>query len=187
MYGSMVQQELAIITGAVEAMVVDVQCVIPNIQRVASNFHTKIITTNPHAKITGATHIEFEPENADRVAQRIVQTAVNNYWNRNQSKIHIPSFPPTDIVGGFSVEQIIAALKAVNPLDPLKPLIDNIAANNIRGIVGIVGCVMPRDTYGYRHVTITKKLLCENILVVGTGCWAHVAGQYGRFSTGIYH
>ncbi|MDY6855482.1 MAG: anaerobic carbon-monoxide dehydrogenase catalytic subunit [Thermodesulfobacteriota bacterium] len=177
--GSMVQQELAIITGAVEAMVVDVQCVIPNIQRVASNFHTKIITTNPHAKITGATHIEFEPENADSIAQQIVQTAVNNYWNRNQSKIHIPSFPPTDIVAGFSVEQIIAALKALNPLDPLKPLIDNIAANNIRGIVGIVGCVMPRDTYGYRHVTITKKLLSENILVVGTGCWAHVAGQYG--------
>lgn len=177
--GTMVQQELAIVTGAVEAMVVDVQCIIPNVQRVASRFHTKIITTNPHARITGALHIEFEPQNADSVAREIVQTAVQNYRNRDQSKVYIPDIPPKDIVAGFSVEQIIQALAAINPTSPLKPLVDNIAANNIRGIVAVVGCVTPRDTYGYRHVTITKRLLAENILVVGTGCWGHVAGQYG--------
>ncbi len=176
--GSMLQQELAIATGAVEAMVVDVQCVIPNVQRVASHFHTKIITTNPHARITDAIHMEFEPENADEIAADIVEVARLNYSERN-GPVHIPTVPPKDIVAGFSVEQIIAALSAVNPSNPLKPLIDNIIANNIRGIVGIVGCVTPRDTYGYRHVAITKKLLAENILVVGTGCWAHVAGQYG--------
>lgn len=177
--GSEVQQELAIATGAVEAMVVDVQCIYPNVQRVASHFHTKVITTNPHAHITGATRIEFEPENADTVAQQIVQTAVENYVHRDLSKVYIPAIPPKDIVAGFSVEQIIAALSAVDPNDPLKPLIDNIVANNIRGIVAIVGCATPRDTYGYRHVTITKRLLAENILVVGTGCWAHIAGQFG--------
>jgi len=177
--GSMLQQELAIATGAVEAMVVDVQCIIPNVQRVASHFHTKVITTNPHAKITGATHLEFEPENADTIAQKIVQTAVENYKSRDPKKVHIPKTPPKDIVAGFSTEQIIAALAAVNSNNPLEPLLDNIKANNIRGIVGVVGCVTPRETYGYRHVTITRKLLAENILVVGTGCWAHIAGQYG--------
>lgn len=177
--GSMLQQELAIATGAVEVMVVDVQCIIPNVQRVASHFHTKIITTNPHARITGATHIEFEPEKANSVAQEIVRAAVENYAHRKPSKVYIPSIPPKDIVAGFSVEQILAALAAINPSNPVKVLVDNIAANNIRGIVAIVGCVTPRDTYGYRHVTITKKLLSENILVVGTGCWGHVAGQYG--------
>lgn len=177
--GSMVQQELAIATGAVEAMVVDVQCIVPNVQRVAEKFHTKVITTNPHAKIEGATHIEFDPSDADAIAKKIVAAAVDNYQNRDESKVFIPSVPPADIMAGFSVEQIIAALKSVNPTDPLKPLIDNIAANNIRGIVGIVGCVTPRDTYGYRHTTITKELLANDILVVGTGCWAHVAGQRG--------
>jgi carbon-monoxide dehydrogenase catalytic subunit len=83
------------------------------------------------------------------------------------------------VVAGFSVEQIVAALAAVNPADPLKPLVDNIVANNIRGIVAIVGCTTPRNAFGYQHVTLTRRLLAQNILVVGTGCWGHVAGQYG--------
>jgi carbon-monoxide dehydrogenase catalytic subunit len=175
----MVQQELAIATGAVEAMVVDVQCIIPNVQRVASRFHTKIVTTNPHAKITGATHVEVRPENAGAAAQQIVDLAVANYANRNQAAVFVPPYAPRDIVAGFSVEQIVGALANVNPADPLKPLIDNIVANNIRGIVAIVGCASPRSAFGYQHVTLTKRLLAQNILVVGTGCWAHVAGQYG--------
>lgn len=180
--GSMVQQELAIVTGAIEAMVVDVQCIMPNVQRVAEQFHTKIITTNPHAKIAGVppeNHIEFKTEQANAIARQIVQIAADNFSNRVASRVSIPAVSPRDIVAGFSVEQIVGALTPLNPGNPLKPLIDNIVANNIRGIVGIVGCVTPRDTFGYRHVTLTKRLLAENILVVGTGCWAHVAGQYG--------
>jgi carbon-monoxide dehydrogenase catalytic subunit len=177
--GAMVQQELAIATGAVEAMVVDVQCIVPNVQNVASRFHTKIITTNPHAKITGATHIEFSPESARATAQQIVAMAVDNLASRDASKVHVPGYAPREIVAGFSAEQIVAALAAVNPADPLKPLVDNIVANNIRGIVAIVGCVTPRDAFGYQHVMLTKRLLAENVLVVGTGCWGHVAGQYG--------
>jgi carbon-monoxide dehydrogenase catalytic subunit len=186
--GSMVQQELAIVTGAVEVMVVDVQCIMPNIQRVASEFHTKIITTNPQAHIAGAERIEFEPENANIVAQKIVQSAVDNYSNRNQYRVFIPDVPPKDIVAGFSVEQIVQALAAVNSSDPIGLLVNLIAADpnsdplHIRGIVAIVGCVTPHDTYGYRHVTLTKRLLEENILVVGTGCWGHVAGQFGLLS-----
>lgn len=183
--GSMVQQELAIATGAVEAMVVDVQCIMPNVQQVASKFHTKVITTNPQAHITGAEHIAFEPENADAVAKQIVNAAVDNYANRNPDKVFIPDIPPKDIVAGFSVEQIVEALAAVDPSDPIGLLINLIAADpnsaslSIRGIVAIVGCVTPLDAYGYRHVALTKRLLAENILVVGTGCWAHVAGQFG--------
>jgi len=177
--GAMVQQELAIATGAVEAMVVDVQCIIPNVQRVveALGLHTKIVTTNSHAKITGATHMQFEPEKADAVADDIVSMAVNNYSGRGS--VHIPAAPPQDVVAGFSVEQILGALSAVYPLDPVGWLVKHIANNSIRGIVGIVGCATPRDAFGYRHVALSRRLLAENILVVGTGCWAHAAGQYG--------
>ncbi len=177
--GAMVQQELAIATGAVEVMVVDVQCIIPNVQNVASRFHTQVITTNPQAKITGATHVEFRPETARATAQHIIDLAVANYAHRDRSKVHVPAYAPREIVAGFSVEQIVGALAKVNPADPLKPLVDNIVANNIRGIVAIVGCATPRDAFGYQHVTLTKRLLAQNVLVVGTGCWGHVAAQYG--------
>jgi carbon-monoxide dehydrogenase catalytic subunit len=109
---------------------------------------TRKNTTNPHAQITGATHIVFEPEHADAFAQQIVQTAVENYVHRDPVKVYIPPIPPQEIMAGFSVEQSIAALAAIDSTHPLKPLVNNIAANNIRGIVAIVGCVTPRDTYG---------------------------------------
>lgn len=177
--GSMVQQELAILTGAVEAMIVDVQCIMPNIVEVAKHFHTKIISTNPQAKFTGATHIEFEPENADEVAAKIVDIAVKNYKNREHSKVFIPKKSPEKLMAGFSVEQIIDLLKAVNKKDPLKPLKDAIFSNKIRGVVAIVGCVSPRVEYGYRHTVLTKRLIENDILVIGTGCWSHVAAQRG--------
>ncbi len=186
--GAMVQQELAIVTGAVDAMVVDVQCVIPAVQQAAEQFHTKIITTHPHAHITGADRIEFEPENADVIAQQIIQAAVANYANRDPIKVYIPTDPPKDIVAGFSVEQIVSALSAVDQNDPIGLLISLITADPstaqayIRGVVAIVGCVTPLDTFGYRHVALTRRLLAENILVLGTGCWAQVAGQYGLLS-----
>jgi len=150
--GAMVQQELAIATGAVEAMVVDVQCIIPNVQRVVDQLglHTKIITTNSHAKITGATHMQFEPENADALAGDIVSMAVRNYSGRDS--VRILAAPPQDIVSGFSFEQILAALSAVDPVDPIGLLIGLLQDNSIRGIVGIVGCVTPRDAFGYRHL-----------------------------------
>ncbi len=84
--GSMVQQELAILTGAVEAMVVDVQCIMPNIVEVAKHFHTKIISTNPQAKFTGAIHMEFEPENADEMALKIVDVAVKKLQKQGSIK-----------------------------------------------------------------------------------------------------
>jgi carbon-monoxide dehydrogenase catalytic subunit len=177
--GAMVQQELAIATGAVEAMVVDVQCILPAVQTVASRFHTKIVTTNPQAKITGATHVEVRPENAREAAQQIIELAVANHANRDPAKVFVPPYAPKEIVAGFSVEQIVAALAKVDPVQPLKPLVDAIAANSIRGIVAIVGCVTPRNAFGYQHAILTKRLLAQNVLVVGTGCWAHVAGQYG--------
>jgi carbon-monoxide dehydrogenase catalytic subunit len=160
-------------------MVVDVQCIVPNVQAVAQRFHTRVITTNPHAMITGATHIEVRPETAADTAREIIELAVANYANRNQALVHVPAYAPREIVAGFSVEQIVAALARVSPADPLAPLVQAIAANDIRGIVAIVGCTTPRTSFGHQHVTLTRRLLAQNVLVVGTGCWGHVAGQYG--------
>jgi carbon-monoxide dehydrogenase catalytic subunit len=51
--GNFLQQELAIITGAVEAMVVDVQCEMQSLSDVAKCYHPKLITTDRRAKIEG--------------------------------------------------------------------------------------------------------------------------------------
>ena len=44
--GNFLQQELAILTGAVEVMVIDVQCVMPSLAQVSKCFHTQLVSTS---------------------------------------------------------------------------------------------------------------------------------------------
>ncbi len=174
--GNMLMQELAIVTGAVEAIIVDYQCVMPAIVDVAGCYHTKVITTEPKMKIPGAIHIEFEPEHADEIAEKIVKIAIENYPNRSKARVRIPKHK-MEVVAGFSVEAIVEALGG-----SLDPLINALKEGTIKGIVGIVGCVNPKVKHNYSHVTLAKKLIENDILVVGTGCWAIAAGIHGLLS-----
>lgn len=172
------QAELAIVTGALDAMVVDIQCIAPSLAQVASCYHTKLITTFPYAKIPGAVHIEYSPEKADEVAKKIVMEAIEAFKNRAPSKIHIPRKIETAIVG-FSYEAIVDVLRRLNQEDPLKPLIDVIAQGKIKGAVGIVGCPNPK----VRDKRITERLalslLEKDVLVLATGCTANIMAQAG--------
>ncbi|AFQ43757.1 anaerobic carbon-monoxide dehydrogenase catalytic subunit [Desulfosporosinus meridiei] len=171
-------QELAIITGAIDAMVVDVQCIMPSLAKVASCYHTELITTMPIVKIPGATHVPFTLEGADDTAQVIVRKAITAYGRRNSKKIHIPNYKQK-IVAGFSVEAIVSALSAVNPNQPLKPLVDNIVNGNIFGVVATVGCNNVKATQDIVHVELVKELVRNNVLVVATGCSAHALAKAG--------
>lgn len=179
--GNYLNQELAIITGAVDALVVDVQCIMPSLARVASCYHTKVITTMPIAKMPGAEHVSFTPENADSCAQQIVRKAIEAYKDRDHSRIRIPDYK-AEVWGGFSVEAIVGALKTVNSEDPLKPLVDNIVNGNILGAVGIVGCNSVKVTQDYNTVELVKALVKENVLVVVTGCAAHALAKVGMMN-----
>ncbi len=174
-------QELPIVTGALEAMVVDIQCIMPGIQTVASCYHTEIITTLAYSKIAGATHVEFTAERADEAAKEIVLRAIANFPKRDPRKVNIPT-EVTEAYAGFSVEQIVEALRAVNPEDPLKPLVDAIASGQILGAVAIVGCTNPRKKQDYHNVALVKELIKNNVLVVATGCSAHSLGKFGLLS-----
>ncbi|MGD9048850.1 MAG: anaerobic carbon-monoxide dehydrogenase catalytic subunit [Anaerolineae bacterium] len=171
--GNFLQQELAIITGSVEAMIVDVQCIMPALPDLAGCFHTKIISTSPKAKFPGATHIEFHEEHAYEIAKGIVREAVENYGNRNAAKVDIPD-EKTECMAGFSVEAIIQALGGT-----LDPLLDAIKSGAVQGIVGVVGCNNPRVRHDYAHVTLVKKLIENNVLVVNTGCNAIACAKAG--------
>lgn len=179
--GNFLSQELAVITGAVDLMVVDVQCIMPSLAQVASCYHTKLVTTHAIGKIPGAEHMPFAAETADEDAARIVRMGIEAYTLRDPARVDIPS-DKAEIWGGFSVEAIVGALATLDAENPLKPLMDNIVAGNVRGVVGIVGCNNVRFTQDEAIVNITKKLLENDVLVVVTGCVAHALGKAGIMS-----
>ncbi|HML79062.1 anaerobic carbon-monoxide dehydrogenase catalytic subunit [Geobacter sulfurreducens] len=173
MAGNESHSELAIMTGAVDAMVVDVQCIYPALADLASCFHTKFVTTSEQAKIPGALHIQFEEHEADAIATRIIKTAIDAFPNRNKARVYIPQHTSTAIVG-FTVEEILKALGGT-----LQPLIDLIVTGTIKGVAGIVGCNNVKVQQDFFHRTLTEELIKRDILVIGTGCWAIAAAKSG--------
>ena len=173
--GNFLHQELSILTGAVEAMVVDVQCIMQALVGLADNFHTKIITTSPKVKIKGATHIEFDEHNALAIAKDILRTAIDNYENRGD--IQIPE-DREDLIPGFSHEYINYMLGG-SYRSSFRPLNDAIMSGRIRGVAAIVGCNNPRSQQDYLHTYVTDKLLKEDVLVVETGCGAIASAKLG--------
>jgi carbon-monoxide dehydrogenase catalytic subunit len=173
MTGNHLNQELIIATGALEAMVVDYQCIFPSLPRTASCFHTLIISTSSKATIPGSYFFDFHAENAYLTAKAIVRMAVENFKNRNPQRVIIPG-EPVPVMTGFSNEAIKNALGG-----SFKPLIDLIAAGKIRGAVGIVGCNNPHVKHDFGHITLTKELIKRNILCVETGCAAIASGKAG--------
>lgn len=173
--GNFLHQELAILTGAVEAMVVDVQCIMQALVSLAENFHTKVITTSKKVKIKGATHIEFDEHKALTMAKEILKEAIDNYENRGNT--HIPQHEEK-LIPGFSHEYINYMLGG-SYRGSFRPLNDGIITGRIRGVAAIVGCNNPRSTQDYLHTYVTEELLKQDVLVVETGCGAIAAAKLG--------
>ena len=173
-----VSQEMAIMTGALDAMVVDYQCIMPAVVNVAECMGTTIVTTMDLCKITGATHVEFSEEAAAEKAKETIDIAIQNFSRRNNKPIDIPEIR-TPVVAGFSVEAIVAALSKVNAEDPLKPLVDNIKAGNIRGVCLFAGCNNVKVPQDKNFTVMARKLLKENVLTVATGCGAGALMRHG--------
>jgi carbon-monoxide dehydrogenase catalytic subunit len=173
--GNFLQQELAIITGAVEMMVVDIQCIMQGLAPLADRFHTELVTTSPKVKIEGATHIEFDERRALEIAKEIVRRAIDLYPKRGETVIPKDHNP---LVPGFSHEYIDYALGGFYR-GSLRPLNDAIMAGRIRGVVANIGCNNARvfhDDLFYRVVT---EFLKNDILVVETGCGAIASAKQG--------
>lgn len=171
--GNFLQQELAVITGVTDAMVVDVQCIMPALTQVAKCYHTKIISTSPKARFPEAEHVPFSEQTAMDNARKIVQMAVDNYPRRNKELIKIPD-EEMEYMAGFSVEAIIKALGG-----SLDPLLDAIKAGQIKGVAAIVGCNNPKIPHDYGHLTLTRELIKNDVLVVQTGCAAIACAKAG--------
>ncbi len=171
--GNFLQQELAIITGAVEAMVVDVQCIFPSLVSLSKCFHTHFITTSPKAHFTGAIHLEPKESNIWETASKIVEIAVDNFRRRRNDQVFIPH-ESMESIGGFSTESIIDFLGGT-----LTPLVNAIERGVLKGIAGVVGCNNPKIQHDHGHLTLVKELIRNDILVVSTGCNAIACAKDG--------
>jgi anaerobic carbon-monoxide dehydrogenase catalytic subunit len=174
MAGNHLMQELAITTGALEAMVVDYQCIMPSVTDVAKCYHTVVISTADKAKFPGAVHVSFDPARGLEIGKDIVRRGVEAYADRNPDRVRIP-VEPVQLMAGFSVEAIVGALGGTPA-----PLVEAIADGRIRGAVGVVGCNNPKMTQDYGHVTLTRRLIENDILVLVTGCSAVANGKAGQ-------
>jgi carbon-monoxide dehydrogenase catalytic subunit len=173
--GSFIQQEIVLATGAVEIMVVDVQCIMQSLPEVAGCFHTEVITTSDRAQIPGAEHIEVHHHNAVDTARQIIQRAIDRFPQRG--KVNIPE-NKMDIVAGFSHETINHMLGGTFRAS-YRPLNDNIINGRIRGVGAVVGCDSMRVRSGHVHTTVVKELIANNVLVLVTGCAATACGRAG--------
>ena len=174
MAGNHLIQELILVTGALDAMVVDYQCIMPAITDVAKCFHTAVISTADKAKFPGATHISFDPHRGMEIGREIVRLGILAYGNRVPSRVRLTG-EPVAMMAGFSVEAILEALGG-SPA----PLVDAIAAGKIRGAVGVVGCNNPKIRQDYGHTLLTRRLIENDILVLVTGCAAVANGKAGQ-------
>ena len=188
MAGNFLQQENIVLTGACEAIVVDVQCIFPALGPLSKCFHTKFITTSPICQQPDSEFIRFNTTNAADVAKSIVELAINNFPNRKQDLVHVPELKAKATVG-YSVEAIVKTLDGVtnsqvDVTGTTKPLIECITSGVIRGAVAMVGCNNPKIRPDWLHVELMKKFLANDIVVITTGCAAQAAAKAGLMDKG---
>jgi len=173
MAGNHLMQELVIMTGILDAMLVDYQCIMPSVVDVAKCFHTKVISTFDKAKFTGATHVSFDPARGLEIGRDLVRMAIENFHKRLPGGAGI-QVEPVKMMAGFSIEAIVGALGGTP-----EPLVNAIKEGAIRGAAGVVGCNNPKIKQDYGHTTLTRRLIENDILVVVTGCAAVADGKAG--------
>jgi len=183
MAGNFLQQENVLLTGCIEAICVDVQCIFPNIGPVSECFHTHFYTTSPIARIPYSTYLQLTSENAGEVAKKIVMEACENFKNRDEAKIFIPDHKHKAAVG-YSCEGIISRLDTVtnshvDEIGSYRPLIECVKSGVLRGAVAMVGCNNPKVRPDYSHIALMKELIKNDIIIVATGCAAQAASKAG--------
>ena len=183
MAGNFLSQENVVLTGACEAIVVDVQCIFPALGPLSKCFHTKFITTSPICRMPDSEFIQFSAENAGDNAKAIVKMAVENFKNRNQDLVNIPNQVQKTRVG-YSVEAIVKVLDGVansqvDEFGTTKPLLECITSGVLRGAVAMVGCNNPKVRPDTAHIELMKKMLENDIIVIVSGCSAQAAAKAG--------
>jgi carbon-monoxide dehydrogenase catalytic subunit len=173
MAGNHLMTELALVTGAVEMVVADYQCVMPSLTAIASCYHTVFVGTSDKARFPGGLHVAFTPSNAKAKAMEVVAKAVEAFGRRDPNRVSIPG-TPVEVMTGFSNEALLEALGG-----SLDPLLEAVKSGAVRGLAGIVGCNNPKLKHDHVHVNLARELIKRDVLVVVTGCATVAMGKAG--------
>ncbi|MFZ9032547.1 MAG: anaerobic carbon-monoxide dehydrogenase catalytic subunit [Anaerohalosphaeraceae bacterium] len=171
--GNFLCQELAVATGAVEMMAVDVQCVMQGLMEVVKKFHTKLFTTAHQAQMVEVEHYPIDEKNAMETARNLVSQAIENYTNRGD--VYIPDEKERGVMG-FTNESIKYMLGGRFRAS-YRPLNDNIMNGKIRGVAALVGCTNPKIPMDSTHIALAKELIKRDVLVLTTGCATVACGK----------
>jgi carbon-monoxide dehydrogenase catalytic subunit len=175
-------QELAIMTGALDAMIMDVQCIAPGVKDICNCFHTMLVTTSNISKIPGSVHIEFNEATALDDAKKIIRLAIAQYQKRNPEKVRIPQFKKK-VVGGFSFEALLDLFGKINPAAPIRVLTDALLTGEIKGVCAFAGCNNQKTIHDQPAITIAQELAAKDVFMVSTGCTAGAFAKAGLMSS----
>ncbi len=175
--GNFLSQELAVATGAVDLLCVDVQCIMQGLQQMADAYHTKVVTTSEKGRMSGVEHVQMEEDRALDVGKEIVRRAIEAYKQREGREVFVPDDKGEAVVG-FSHETINYMLGG-RFRSSYRPLNDNIINGRIRGVAGVVGCSNPKVMNDFGHSGLVRELIKRDILVVTTGCAQIACGKQG--------
>ncbi|ACN17158.1 Cdh1 [Desulforapulum autotrophicum HRM2] len=182
--GNFSSTEAILVTGAVDTMAVDIQCIKQGLAEVAKCYNTPLITTNTRAHIEGAVHIEFNDHLPMECTDEIVIKAISRFKNRVHP-IEIPKEVKTGIQG-FSHEYVQYMLGGTFR-GGYAPLNENIINGRIRGVAGVVGCTNPRTKQDDSHIQLVKELIKNDVLVLLTGCAQIAIAKAGLASPEAAH
>ena len=174
-------QELAIMTGVLDTMIMDVQCIAPGVKDICDCFHTELVSTSHIAKIPGSHHIDFNEATAIEDAKKIIRLAIGQFSKRKPELINIPKFKK-QVIGGFSLESMMDLFAKINPESPVSVLTDAILAGEIKGVCAFAGCNNQKTVHDNATVTIAKELAKNDIFMVSTGCAAGAFAKSGLLS-----
>jgi len=175
---SFASSELAIVTGAMDAVVVDVQCIMPGLKQVSECYHTRLITTSNIAKMPGTYHVPFNVETAFENAKEIIRIGIEAYKQRIGKPVQIPDIKHK-VVAGFSFEALMELFAHVNPENPIRVLNDAIASGQLKGVVLFAGCNNLKRPQDESHIAILQEMLKNDVFVVATGCSAQAFAKHG--------
>jgi len=167
--GNWLHQEYTVATGAIDLVMMDMNCSIPGLKEVADRFHTRLVSVDRILRMAGVEdHLDYEPEKVADQAKELVKMAIEAYKKRGDDTF-LPKYK-SRVITGFGVESILGALGG-----SLDPLLDAVKQGAVKGIVAVVGCTNNRNGHDSTGVTLMKELIKRDMLVINAGCMSSAA------------
>lgn len=163
--GNWLTQEFMVYTGAVDLVMMDMNCSIPGLKMAADARHTRLLPVSKIVRMAGvAEAVDYAPDAAHQQARQIVRMAIEQYRRRDPRLVQVPNDQQEAMVG-FGIESIVEALGGT-----LEPLLDAVKQGSIKGIAAVVGCTNNANGHDHISIALTRELIKRDILVINSGC-----------------